>query len=609
VVPEASEGAELRDLLRAHLRRSLPEHMVPGQIVFLPALPLSANGKLDRRALPEPDAGDLFQEAYVPPRSEAEQRLAAIWSALLGIERVGVADNFFALGGDLIISIQMVSRAAREGLALTVRQVFEHQTLGALAQVAGHSAQVVAEQGLVRGEARLTPILHWFFDQAAVERHHFNQSVLLEVEAGFRAELLRPALDLLLQHHDALRLRFRRGEGWTQEISERENHQFVEIVDLSALAPADRRRALEEHAGALQRSLDLASGPLVRAAFYDHGKGAPGRLLLVIHHLAVDAVSWRILVDDLARVYAALLAKKPPALAPKTTSYRQWAARLRAHAGSKEARRLASFWTRLGAGASTALPVDHPRGMNRVGSVRELRVSLSEKETEKLLHDVPRGCGTQIDDALLAALALALRRWTGADRLLIDMERHGREPLFDDVDLSRTVGWFTSLFPLPLDLRRVQSPSRALASVAGQLRRIPDKGIAYGVLRYLSDDRGTVAALRSLPERTLSFNYLGQLDAALPSGPFRLAMESAGANHSERGVRSHLVDVVAMVRQRRLDAIWMYSAEIHERSTIAAVARSFLDELRGIVRDATSRSFAAEIDRASVLAEEGSAAQ
>ena len=371
------------------------------QIVFLPALPLSANGKLDRRALPEPEAGDLFQE-YVPPRSEAEQRLAAIWSALLGVERVGVADNFFALGGDSIISIQMVSRAAREGLALTVRQVFEHQTLGALAQVAGHSAaQAVAEQGLVRGEARLTPILRWFFDQAAAERHHFNQSVLLEVSAELSAERLEAALRRLAWQHDALRLRFDAvAGGWQAVHAAGEAESFpLEAIDL---ASAEEQAAVAER---VQSSLDLSRGPLARAALL-RLPGQAARLLLVIHHLVVDGVSWRILLEDLAH----LLGSAEATLPAKTTAFREWSERLAGWAESAAAQEEAAWWLAELARPWAVLPRDGSvtAGAGTVGTQATVMVSLGASETRALLQQVPEAYRTEINDILLAALCQSL---------------------------------------------------------------------------------------------------------------------------------------------------------------------------------------------------------
>jgi non-ribosomal peptide synthase protein (TIGR01720 family) len=390
-------------------------------------------------------------------------------------------------------------------------------------------------------------------------------------------------LQRLLEHHEALRLRFRRGAAWTQEEVERETHDVVEIMDLSMLSPTRRSEAMRAKADELQRSLDLGVGPLVRVAYFHFGSGQPGRLLAIVHHLVVDPVSWRVLLEDLERVYGACLHGDPLVLPAKTTSFKEWANRLRGYAGSDRARAQLGYWMSASQGPFAEIPVDHPGGENRVGTTREVRVTLTEGETRELLHEVPRAYGTQVDDVLLTALARTLAGWTGGVRFLIDLERHGREPLFDDVDLSRTVGWFTSLFPVALDVPSAWEHGALLLSMKEQLRRIPDKGIGYGILRYLSEDDHLAAGLRELPQPTLSFNYLGQVNDACAGGSFRLMAESAGPNHSERAARARLVDIVAVVMGRRLEVSWMYSEGLHERATIEAVAGSFLRELRGVI--------------------------
>jgi non-ribosomal peptide synthase protein (TIGR01720 family) len=559
--------------------------MVPSAYVALERFPVLPNGKVDRNSLPAPEMNQpALRQPYAAPRTRAEEMLAAIWAEVLGIDQVGIHDNFFELGGDSILIIQVISRARQRGLEIAPKQLFEHQTVAALAASLGAAHPVAPERGVVTGVVPLTPIQEWYFEQEPPDAHHFNQGVLLEVQPGFRADLLRPLMQLLLQHHDALRLRFQRDTAWTQVNVKIETHDVVEIIDLSALSPSQRPGAVKRKADGLQRSLDLEEGPLLRVAYFDFGSGQPGRLLAVIHHLVVDPVSWRILLEDLVSVYSALVRGEAPVLPPKTTSFKDWAERLRGHARSDRTLSQLAYWTRLAEEPIATIPVDHPGGQNLVQSARELTVALTEEETRELLQEVPRAYRTQIDDVLLTALGLTLTRWTESERVLVDLERHGREPLFQDVDLSRTVGWFTSLFPMALHVSPRSGPGDALRSVKEQLRGIPDNGIGYGILRYLSEDRDVIAALRGLPRPVLSFNYLGQVDNTRFSGPFRLVAESAGANASERMVRSRLVDVVAVVMGRRLEVSWMYSEDLHQRATIRAVADSYLRELRRILR-------------------------
>lgn len=493
--------------------------------------------------------------------------------------------------------IQVISQARQRGIAIAPKQLFEHQTVAALAAHVGSDSGALKGHSVAVGPGPLTPIQEWFFAQDLADPQHFNQGVLLEVQPGFRPELLRPLLDRLLEHHDALRYRFQSETSWTQEEAQRETHDVVEWVDLSSVSPPERSDAVRRRADELQRSLNLEAGPLLRVAYFGFGADQPGRLLAIIHHLVVDPVSWRILLEDLVNAYEALARGEPALLPAKTTPFKEWAKRLREYAASDRARAQIGYWAGIAEGSTAAIPVDHPGGDNRVGAAREVMVALTESETRELLQDVPRAYGTQIDDVLLTALGLALARWTGHERLLVDLERHGREALFDDVDVSRTVGWFASLFPMALDVSPAGAPGELLTSVNERLGRIPDKGIGFGALRYLSEDPRVVAALRGVPQPALSFNYLGQVDNTRPSGPFRLVAESAGPNHSERAVRTRLIDVVAVVMGRRLEIRWVYSEAVHERTTIEGVATSFLTELRGLIAHCVAAASRRDMER------------
>ncbi|MEH2621946.1 amino acid adenylation domain-containing protein/non-ribosomal peptide synthase protein (TIGR01720 family) [Bradyrhizobium sp. AZCC 1719] len=564
--------------LRHHLQQALPDYMVPAGFVMLDQLPLTANGKLDRKALPAPDWQGSGET--IAPRNPTEAALAAIWRDVLKLDRISVNDNFFALGGDSIQSIQLVARANRVGLSLSARQVFEQQTIAGLAAVAGRATAVCAEQGLVQGEVPLTPIQRWLFEQELLAPHHFNQAVLLECDAGLTPAALGDALRHLVRHHDALRLRFYRSEdGWHQAHAEDAEPAF-EQIDLSALDAADQSAALARHADRLQASLELATGPLVCAAWFD--LGAQGRrLLLILHHLVVDGVSWRILLDDLDAVLAALQRDKPVQLAAKTTSFKRWAEQLTAYAGSAAAQRELAYWQQMPFSDAGRLPVDHPGGINTAGAVRMVSMSLSEADTRALLQEVPNVYHTQINDALLTALAEAVAAWSGRRRLLVALEGHGREALFAEADVSRTVGWFTSLFPVRLDLGDASDPGAALKAVKEQLRAVPNRGIGYGILRYL----GGAAAAEALPvpEPEISFNYLGQLDEADGARPFRFAEQNVGALTHPGNARRHLIDVSAHVHDGRLQLQWVYSTAIHQTSTIEAVAQTFVAQLQNLI--------------------------
>ncbi|MEW5931095.1 MAG: amino acid adenylation domain-containing protein [Gemmatimonadota bacterium] len=569
------------EALRAHLGAWVPEYMVPAALVEMEALPLSPSGKLDRRALPAPDAGAGSREEHVAPRTDAEAALAGVWRELLGVERVGARDNFFALGGDSILSIRMVSRAAAAGVRIAPWQVFQHQTLGALAAVADTATAVRAEQGEVTGEAPLTPVQRWFWEMPLPEPHHWNQALLLEVARPVGADVLERAVGALLRHHDALRLRFTRdGGGWRQEVAASGGPVPFERVDLSACPDGALAAEIERISGEAQAGLDPAAGPLLRAVHFDTGPERAGRLLLVVHHLAVDGVSWRILVEDLETACAGA------ALPPKTTSFRDWARRLAEHARSERLEAELPLWLPLADEPAAPLPVDLPGGENTEGRTRTVEVVLPEAETAALLRDVPAAYRTQVGDVLLAALARAFARWTGRRSLLLDLEGHGREPLFADLDPSRTVGWFTSLFPVRLEA--ADDTAQLIKSVKERLRALPGKGIGFGLLRYLGSDEAR-ERLAALPAPEVQFNYLGRFDAdGAPDALFRPAAESAGAARAASAPRRYLLEVNAAVAGGQLQASWTYSEAVHRADTVRGLAEGWLAALRELIAHCTA---------------------
>ncbi|MBZ4423317.1 non-ribosomal peptide synthetase, partial [Myxococcus sp. RHSTA-1-4] len=584
VVPasEEAEGtAPDTQGLRAFLAERLPEFMVPAALVVLKALPLTPNGKVDRKALPAPEARQRDAGDFAEPRTPQEKALAAVWSELLGVPRVGLHDNFFELGGDSILSIQLVARARQAGLHLAANHIFQHQTLEALARVAKSEGHTRAEQGLVTGPVPLTPIQRAFFEQPPALPHHYNQAVILAARGAVDVPCLEKALQALVAHHDSLRLRLMRGEdgAWRQEIAGLGAPVRLVRVDPSSTPEAEATR--------LQGSFDLAEGLLLRAALFQHGANRAPRLLLAVHHLAIDGVSWRTLLEDLATAYSQLLSGQTPALPPKTTSFKDWAERLQAYARSEELARELPYWLEQGRAQVPALPVDLPGAANTRASARVVQVSLEEEETRLLLQETPAAWRAQIHEVLLAALADSLTQWTGQPKLRVELEGHGREALFEDVDLSRTVGWFTATYPVVLDVSGASTPGDRLRAVRDSLRRLPRRGIGHGLLRYLAGD-GEARALREAPRAQVLFNYLGQFDqvggsqasGALPFAPTR---EPTGALWSPEGERGHLLEVNGHVFEGRLTLGWTYSEAVHRAETVQALAERCLSALRRLI--------------------------
>jgi amino acid adenylation domain-containing protein/non-ribosomal peptide synthase protein (TIGR01720 family) len=585
--------------LHAFLRRRLPVYMIPAAFVAVPGFPLTGSGKVDRLALaqrPLPERkGPRPGAPRVEPETATERALAEIWREILRLDGVSIADNFFQLGGDSILSIQVISRARQRGIHLTARQMFEHQTIAELARVAGSGPRTTAEDGAVTGPVPLTPIQRGYFGLGLVHPEHYNQTLLLQAapeEGRLAMGALRRALGLLLEHHDALRMRFEppptADADWRQRNEAAGGEPPIVEIDLSVL-PADRRAgALESAAATLQRSLDLTAGPLVRAAVFHVGSMGPDRFLMSVHHLVVDGVSWRILLEDLESLYRGLADGGEVALPPRTTSFRRWAERLVEHARDAAVVAQAERWLELLRSPAPILPVDHESGGNTVASTASILVSLGPEETRALLQEVPRAYRTQINDVLLTAVVEAFAGWTGSRRLWIDLEGHGREEVFPDLDVSRTVGWFTTVYPVLVDLEGTTAAGEALTAVKEQLRAVPERGFPYGLVRYLGD-AGARRRLAAVPHPEVIFNYLGQLDQAVAAGRlFRGARESAGPGRSERHARTHLIEINGSVAGGRLSMVWTYSESRHRRGTVEALAGRFAEALRALIAHCAS---------------------
>jgi non-ribosomal peptide synthase protein (TIGR01720 family) len=580
--------------LRDFLKERLPDYMIPSAFITLESLPLTPNGKIDRRTLVgwvERSETHLFQvseENFVAPRTPEEELLAGIWAKVLSVERVGIHDNFFELGGDSIIGIQLISRANQAGdLQLTPRQLFQHQTIAELAMVAKTGLSRQAEQGLVTGKVPLTPIQHWFFEQEMPDSHHFNQAFLFEVSPKLQPEQLEPIVKQLLQHHDALRLRFYDENGGCSEAlltRHSDNGSLITVKDYSYLTEEKQRTLIESTVAELQASLNLEEGPLLRVAWFRLGNNEPNRLFWVIHHLAVDGVSWRILLEDVTTAYQQLSRGEVIALPPKTTSFQQWAKRLTEYAISDTLNTELDYWLTNAWEQVKPLPVDYPASpqANAVANITPVTVSLNVEQTRALLSEVPKAYRTQINDVLLTALVQSFAEWSGENILLIDLEGHGREELFEEVDLSRTVGWFTSLFPVLLDLRAVPDNVGAyLKTIKEQLRQIPQHGIGYGVLRYLNTF--ATSRLQALPQVQVSFNYLGQFHHFSTEPLLGLASEKSGATQSAANPRSHLLEINGLINEDQLRVDWSYSKNHFKSSTIERLAQSFITALQALI--------------------------
>ena len=450
----------------------------------------------------------------------------------------------------------------------------------------GTTILVPAEQGQVSGAVPLIPIQHWFFEQQLAQPEHFNQALLLESRERLDAALLEQALGHLLEHHDGLRLRFTRSEaGWQQCNQEQaEAEVLLRRIDLREWPEEEVAERLEAEATQLQASLSLEAGPLLRVALFELGAGGGERLLLVIHHLVVDGVSWRILLEDLQTAYQQLRRGEAVKLPAKTTSFKRWAELLKEYAESESVGQELSYWEGEGRRRVKELPVDYEGGSNSEASAGSVTVRLSEEETRVLLQEVPEVYHTEINDVLLTALVEGYGKWSGERMLLVDLEGHGREELGEEVDVSRTVGWFTTMYPVRLEIKAGSSVGVALKGIKEQLRGIPQRGIGYGLLRYVRGAAEEREQLRGASAAEVSFNYLGQVDQVFTErAAWAVARESSGLAHDPSGLRAHLIDVSGIIGGGSLQVTWVYSEAVHRRGTIEELAQGYLEALQELL--------------------------
>jgi non-ribosomal peptide synthase protein (TIGR01720 family) len=579
VAPASGQEAVEEEALRRWLEGRLPEYQIPSAFVTMEKLPVNANGKLDHKALPEPGQEPGAEPSrYVAPRTPAERTLARIWEQVLKREPIGVNENFFRLGGDSILSIQIVARAQQAGLQLTPRQLFQHQTIAELAAASGAGA-AGGDFETVEGPVELTPIQQWYFAGERGNLHHYNQAVMLATEGAVDVGAMRAVWERLVEHHDALRMRFAPEQGrWRQWNQRRETEPIFTLVEIDEVEPERQRQMVEEVAGQAQKSLNLERGPVLRVCLMRLAGGG-WRLLMVAHHLVIDGVSWRILLEDLEWLYARALAGEALDLPGKTMSYQKWAAGLSERARSAEWEAERSYWESVRA-KGRRLPRDGAgEGKGRVETSREALLEFSEEQTRRMLEEGPGRDGSNVQRILLSGIAEAVCRWSGQRGALVDVESHGREATAGGAEVTRTVGWFTTVYPVWLQWGGRMTDGELLGATSRALSAAPRGGIGYGILGYLGETAEGVEGKGCGAE--IGFNYLGQLDRVLESGSrWGGAPEQSGESQDVACERSHALEVNAAISGGRLWVRWRYSAELHDRETIEGLAGSFASAVR-----------------------------
>jgi amino acid adenylation domain-containing protein/non-ribosomal peptide synthase protein (TIGR01720 family) len=578
------EGKLTTDQLRDYISKDLPDYMIPSYFIQLEEMPLTPNGKIDRKALPEPQGIINMGIEYVAPKNKKEEILVKVWKDVLKVERVGLKDNFFSLGGDSIKAIQVLSRLNNYGLKLELRHLFENPIIEELSIYVENASRKI-KQDIIQGEVNLTPIQNWLFKQKFEDKNHFNQAVMLYNKEKFDENVIKRLLKKLVEHHDALRMVFRtQGE----KIIQYNKGLAGELYSLKVIELTNKENyheKIEKEANIIQRSLDLENGPLIKLGLFKTGEG--DYLLIVIHHLVVDGVSWRIILEDFATGYIQALNDEEIKFTSKTDSFKDWSNELSIYANSNELLKELDYWRKLEKSDINPIIKDRAIEERKFRDNTSIRIELTEKETEKLLKKTNNAYNTEINDILLTSLGLAVKEWTEEDKILINMEGHGREAIIKDIDITRTVGWFTSQYPIILDMGGDKDISYRIKSVKEIMRQIPNKGINYGILKYLtSPENKKDLNFNRKPE--INFNYLGQFDMDL--GKIDISGISTGEMVSPDKSSNYSIDVNGMIMNQKLILDFMYNNGEYEKITIGKLTESFKKNIIGIIEHCAAKN-------------------
>ncbi|WP_149096496.1 non-ribosomal peptide synthetase [Paenibacillus terrae] len=555
------------DDMHIYLKQELPAYMVPARLMLLEQLPLTANGKIDRKSLPEPQGTVHIGAEYVAPRNTVEQTLVSIWQEVMGVEVVGTMDNFFDLGGDSIKALQISARLSKFGLQLRMRDLFTNPTIAELGAYV-HESILQAEQGAVTGPVHLTPVQRWFFNQRMSEPQHYNQSVILRNLDGWDADKVTTTMSVLTTHHDALRMRYslNASDGQiTQQIEGIPGEYFrLKIIDLTEHSMEEAHALIKQEATQIQAGIQLYEGSLVQLGLFRTKQG--DYLQMAIHHLVVDGVSWRIILEDFHHIYDG-----NNALPLKTTSYLTWANELLKYSSGSDLAKEIPYWEQQADKSFQAcFPEAREQHKGVFGDFETVSVTLTEEQTGQLLTQVHHTYRTEINDLLLTALVAAIRQWKGISKTGILLEGHGREDIIEGLDITRTVGWFTSEFPVFFELPSGDIPS-CINHVKETLRAIPHKGIGYGVLKYITEH-----PLPDLP--AISFNYLGQFKADAET-----SSELMGEPISLLNPNSLIIDINGRVEANRLHMVFGYNTKLFTRAQMEELQHHYHATLLDII--------------------------
>ncbi|MDP4147247.1 MAG: condensation domain-containing protein, partial [Bacillota bacterium] len=558
--------------LREHLSKDLPDYMIPAYFIQLENIPLTPNGKIDRKALPEPEGDINTGVEYAAPRNEAEEKILKVWSDVLGVEKIGIDDNFFALGGDSIKAIQISARLGNYKLKVNVNDLFQKPTVR---ELSGNVIEIEEEinQSVIEGKVELTAIQEWFTEKEFTNMHHWNQAFMISSKEGFEEKIISEAFTKIVEHHDALRIVINKEENSLKAYNKGIRGKLfdLEVVDLRDEKSYEDR--IINEANKIQASINLLEGPLVKLGLFKTSAG--DHLLIVIHHLVIDGVSWRILFEDFNTAYKQAVKRETITLPEKTHSFKTWSEKIQSYARSSELLKEIDYWCKVENTKIERIPKDNEAIVeDRVKNSATSIMKLSATDTENLLKNLNKAYNTEINDILLSALGLTIKEWTGENKVLINLEGHGREEIIPDVNITRTIGWFTSQYPLIIDVAGSDDMGYYIKSVKEDIRKIPNKGIGYGILKYITPKKYKNELEFKLNPQ-ISFNYLGQFDKDVNQDLFGISEISCGASISKESEQLYAIDVNGMVINGELQMSFAYNKEQYNSDTIEKLAKDY----------------------------------
>ena len=567
--------------LREFIAQSLPEYMIPSYFVDLDNIPLTENGKIDRKALPEVKEQYIIREEYIAPQSIEEQALVDVLEDVLKHSPIGIKDNFYNLGGDSIKSIQVVSRLKQKGHSLKIEHILRTPIVEDLAKYIVANTRVV-DQSFVQGTVYLSPIQHYFFSGGLkiTELHHFNQFVVLKSKEELNTEILKLSIADLATHHDALRMVYKKREPIWEQYNQDTTLPCYSIDFYDLQTEENELEVMAQLGGKLQSSIDLEKGPLFKVGHFRLSDG--DRLALIIHHLVVDGVSWRILLEDLSALYTHYKTGESFTLPLKTNSFQHWSSAQNQYAQGSQLASEISYWENVCNQIILEIPKDISLHTEEIEPYNSISFTLDKATTELLQTKVHSVYNTEINDLLLTALGMAMHDVFGVEKNMVQMEGHGREEIIEDIDISRTVGWFTSVYPFVLGVKSSNNLAENLVRVKEDLRKVPNKGIGYGMLKYL----------RSVPlseiKPSIVFNYLGDFGTKAGNSEasiFNYSSEYIGQDSSAKNVGNGLLDITGMMVLDELSMSIRYSESAYTLETIEQLLATYQKHLTILIED------------------------